>query len=84
MATITVNTHYFGIEGWRKALKSAGKYLIDNADELVQEGERCREISVSLRGLSPDGFPILSIEKDYNVLEMMDRDFLRGMESVED
>lgn len=50
----------------------------------MQEGERCREISVSLRGLSPDGFPILSIEKDYNVLEMMDRDFLRGIESVED
>lgn len=67
-----VETRYFGVEGWRKAIKAAGQYIIDNADSIIAEGERCRGVNISLKGIEYGCLPVLAVEKEYNVLEMME------------
>ena len=69
---MAVITKPMGLKEWREAIKASGQYLIDHADDILQEGERVRTIDVRLKGIEHGTIPILEITKGYNVLEMVD------------
>lgn len=71
-------TKPMGLKEWREAIKASGQYLIDHADDILQEGERVRTIDVRLKGIEYGTIPILEITKGYNVLEMVDYTVPRG------
>lgn len=65
-------TDVYTIENWHECIKAAGKYLIDHADEIIAKGEKCRAVSITIKGIERGCVPILAIEKEYNVVEMVD------------
>lgn len=64
-------TDIYTIENWHECIKAAGRYLIDNADKIIVKGERCRGVSITIKGIESGCIPILGIEKEYNVVEMV-------------
>ena len=64
-------TDIYTIENWHECIKAAGQYLIDNADKIIVKGERCRGVSITIKGVECGCIPILAIEKEYNVVEMV-------------
>lgn len=64
-------TDIYTIENWNECIKAAGQYLIDNADKIIVKGERCRGVSITIKGIERGCIPILAIEKEYNVVEMV-------------
>lgn len=71
MATLHV-TDIYTIENWQECLKAAGHYLIDHADKIIVDGERCCAVNITIKGIERGCIPILAIEKEYNVIEMVD------------
>lgn len=65
-------TDIYTIENWHECIKAAGQYLIDNADKIIVKGERCCAVSITIKGIERGCIPILAIEKEYNVIEMVD------------
>lgn len=66
-----VKTEFWTIKEWQESVKAAGQYLIDNADKIIVKGERCCGVSITIKGIERGCIPILAIEKEYNVVEMV-------------
>lgn len=66
-----VKTEFWTIKEWRESIKAAGQYMIDHADEIIKEGERVRAVNITLKGIEKGSCPILAVEKEYNVIEMV-------------
>ena len=66
-----VETEFWTLKEWRDAVKAAGQYMIDNADKIIAEGEKVKSVNITLKGIERASLPVLGIEKEYNVIEMM-------------
>lgn len=66
-----VETEFWTIKEWQESIKAAGQYMIDHADEIIKEGECVRAVNITLKGIERCSCPILAVEKEYNVIEMV-------------
>lgn len=67
---VITNPQHLGLDGWRTLVKAAGQYLIDNADRIVENNDHCYAFNIRIQGSASDNIPTLSVEKEYNALEL--------------
>jgi len=57
---VVETTEFWGIKEWKEAIKAAGQYMIDHADDIIQEGEKVKAVNIALKGIERASLPILS------------------------
>ena len=60
-----IEKRIYGIEGWQEVLRKAGRFLADNAENIVVDGEYARSIDIRIKGIDTEGIPVLEITKEY-------------------